>query len=242
MQASAQAADPQLVSWQRVPDRLRDPYGRPGCSWIEHEDDLAKLIYVQVRTSYSVPYSPSTLHFLTHQSILFSVFSSYVSTRPAPFSTVAMHLPSLLLGLPNATSLITLSLPPSRPSLAQPLDPHLAAFSLELESWPSWAGELNKPNTYIQQLLSNLEELTGVPPAIRVGGSSLDNAWLNDGVQYVESTFPPPRNHTPYPGASYVEIGRDFYALSGNFAPGTKLYVSCLLYLSFTGERLRDWR
>ena len=136
-----------------------------------------------------------------------------------------MFIPTnLLTTVLNATSsLITLHIPPSQPSLSQHLDPYLAGFSLELESWPDWAGALGRPNTYIQQLLSNLEERTGVPSPIRVGGSSLDAAWLDDKVQYVDAVFPPPRNTTPYPGASYVSIGRDFYALSANFASGTKL-------------------
>jgi hypothetical protein len=136
-----------------------------------------------------------------------------------------MFLPTTVLGtVLNATaSLVTLHIPATQPSLSAHLDPHLAAFSLELESWPDWAGMLGQPNTYIQQLLSNLEERTGVPSAIRVGGSSLDAAWLDSGVQYVQATFPPPRNNTPYPGATNVRVGRDFYALSANFAPGTKL-------------------
>ena len=131
---------------------------------------------------------------------------------------------SIALAVANATSsLISLHIPISQPALTQPLDPRLAAFSLELESWPDWAGTVGVPNAYTQQLLANLRERTGVAPAIRVGGSSLDAAWLDDSIQYVQATFPPARNNTPYPGATHVRIGRDFYSLSGNFAEGTKL-------------------
>lgn len=65
-----------------------------------------------------------------------------------------------------------LDVPVRKPLYAEPLDPNLIAFSIEADRWPDWAGyEVGQPNTYARQLFDNLQERTGYPPAVRVGGA-----------------------------------------------------------------------
>ena len=69
------------------------------------------------------------------------------------------------------TTNVSLYLPSSQPASAQALDPNLASFSIEMDHWPDWAGEeIGKANDYVLTLLSNLEQRTGSPQWLRVGG------------------------------------------------------------------------
>lgn len=68
---------------------------------------------------------------------------------------------------------ITLQVPDSRPAWAEPLSPHLASLSIEMDRWTDWAGpEIGQSNEYVNQLLQNLGERTGEMPFLRVGGKS----------------------------------------------------------------------
>lgn len=68
---------------------------------------------------------------------------------------------------------ITLQLPTRVPAWAEPLSPHLASLSLEMDRWTDWAGaEIGSPNGYANQILRNLGERTGSMPFLRVGGES----------------------------------------------------------------------
>lgn len=68
---------------------------------------------------------------------------------------------------------ITLHLPARVPEWAEPLSPHLASLSIEMDRWTDWAGaEIGQPNEYVNQLLRNLGERTGSMPFLRVGGES----------------------------------------------------------------------
>ncbi|KXH53373.1 hypothetical protein CSIM01_13804 [Colletotrichum simmondsii] len=115
-----------------------------------------------------------------------------------------------------------LHLPSHRPEWAEKLSPHLAAFSVEMDRWPDWAGqEVGKPNEYFNQLLSNLGERTGHMPFLRVGANSQDRATLDLSLEVMNKTFPEPTETVPNPEADHIYIGRDFYALSGNLPAGT---------------------
>jgi hypothetical protein len=65
----------------------------------------------------------------------------------------------------------TIVLPRHRPAFAERIDPNLVAFSIEADRWPDWAGHaVGQGNEFTRQVLRNLEERSGVPSAIRVGG------------------------------------------------------------------------
>jgi hypothetical protein len=65
----------------------------------------------------------------------------------------------------------TIQLPTSKPGWAEHLSPQLAAFSIEMDRWPDWAGyAVGQPNSYTNQLLKNLGDRTGMMPYLRIGG------------------------------------------------------------------------
>ena len=64
---------------------------------------------------------------------------------------------------------------------------------------------------------AKLALLTDLLPA-----DSEDHGFLDSSIQVENATYPAPTNVTPYQEASHVSIGCDFYALSSNFALGTK--------------------
>lgn len=65
----------------------------------------------------------------------------------------------------------SIQIPSSQPAWAEPLSPNLAAFSIEMDRWPDWAGQkVGEPNEYVNQVLTNLGERTGAMPYLRVGG------------------------------------------------------------------------
>lgn len=88
---------------------------------------------------------------------------------------------------------LNLNVPSRRPEWAEKLSPHLAAFSIEMDRWPDWAGqEVSKPNEYFNQLLLNLGERTGHMPFLRVGANSQDRATLDLSLEVMNKTFPEP--------------------------------------------------
>ncbi|KAM5368325.1 hypothetical protein ACJZ2D_009593 [Fusarium nematophilum] len=141
----------------------------------------------------------------------------------------SQHIKGILLLLLPGHSLaagithdLKLQLPSQRPAWAENLSPHLAGFSLEMDRWPDWAGrKVGKPNEYFNQLLRNLAERTGHMPFLRVGANSQDRSTVDLGIEIMNSTFPEPTERIPNPEADHNFIGRDFYALSGNFPSGT---------------------
>ena len=117
-----------------------------------------------------------------------------------------------------------LGVPPYQPLYARYIAPDFFGYSLEFAEWPYFAGQgVGQPNTFFLQLLANIKERTGVSPPIRVGGSSEDYGRLNMNVQIGNASYPNASASTPYPQANAVSIGRDWYALSGNFPSDTKL-------------------
>lgn len=97
-----------------------------------------------------------------------------------------MIIPNLASALPSLLSFLsspqnddqqhttaTIIVPHHQPSFAERIDPRLVAFSIEADRWPDWAGQkVGQRNNFTHQLLKNLQERTGVPAAIRVGGKS----------------------------------------------------------------------
>ncbi|GMK56154.1 hypothetical protein CspeluHIS016_0212100 [Cutaneotrichosporon spelunceum] len=116
----------------------------------------------------------------------------------------------------------TLLLPASQPPFAEKLDPQIGAFSIEMDHWRDWAGNVTgQPNTFVNTALGHLSERTGQPVYFRVGANSEDRATLDLSVEIMQAEFPAPTPDVPAPEADHIAIGRDFYALSGNLPEGT---------------------
>lgn len=148
----------------------------------------------------------------------------------------ALLLAQRSAGQVNDTKLF---LPTSEPKYAQPLDPQLGAFSIEMDNWRDWAGEtVGAPNSFVNSALSQISKRTGHPVFLRVGGkyflpysvlqltpaNSEDRATLDLNVEVMNATFPAPTPEVPAPEAETIQIGRDFYALSGNLPEGTNFH------------------
>lgn len=133
----------------------------------------------------------------------------------------SLFLPAVTASVVGTTYI---AVPPYQPLYARPISPDFNGFSFEFSEWPYWAGQaVGQPNTFVQQVLSNIKERTGTTPPIRVGGSSEDFGRLNSQVAIGNALYPNATASTPYPQASAVTIGRDWYALASNFPSDTKL-------------------
>ncbi|KAI1328993.1 glycoside hydrolase family 79 protein [Xylariaceae sp. FL0255] len=63
-------------------------------------------------------------------------------------------------------------------TVGQPLD-GFVSYSIEFSSFPDFAGNLSKPNTFSNNLLNNLGYVIGTKPYIRVGGNTQDYYIFN---------------------------------------------------------------
>lgn len=99
---------------------------------------------------------------------------------------MVFFLPSLLLLVlnwsPALASAVTVNIPLIAPSSAQALSRSLVSFSLEQDRWAEWVGQ-GSGNSFFSNILDNLNELTGEPPRIRIGGNSEDRTIFNFSVQ-----------------------------------------------------------
>ncbi len=139
-------------------------------------------------------------------------------TRRGTFlATVALALPLLY-----SVAAINVSLPLSAPSGAQTLSPTLVSFSIEQDRWPDWVGT-DAPNDFTIAALFNYAELTGSPPDIRVGANSEDKTVWSPTVTINEDEFPPPNTITPFPEATHITVGDEYYQLSRFLPAGTRM-------------------
>lgn len=100
-----------------------------------------------------------------------------------------------------------------------PIPEAFVSFSIEFVYFPDYAGNSTSPNTFSNNLLNNLGNLTGTKPYIRVGGNTQDYALYNASLEVaVNGTINPARS-PDYPTTIY--IGPSFFD-SYNTWPGTK--------------------
>jgi len=55
---------------------------------------------------------------------------------------------------------------------SSPLLGGYVSYSIELAFFPDYAGNTSSPNSFSYNLISNLKDIQGVPPYIRVGGNT----------------------------------------------------------------------
>ncbi|EMC91297.1 glycoside hydrolase family 79 protein [Baudoinia panamericana UAMH 10762] len=88
--------------------------------------------------------------------------------------------------------------------------PAFVSYSIEFSSFPDFAGNLSSPNTFSNNLLNNLGDLTGTKPFIRVGGNTQDYAVFNSSIAVAEIGIVNPAISPDYPttltiGPAYFE-------------------------------------
>lgn len=83
------------------------------------------------------------------------------------------------------------------------------SFSIELSSFPDFAGNKSMPNAFSYNLLNNIGAISGDKPYIRVGGNTQDYALYNASLQTgINGTFDL-NNSADYPTNIY--IGPSFF-------------------------------
>ena len=120
------------------------------------------------------------------------------------------------------SSAVNVSLPIGPPSNSQPLSRTLLSFSIEQDRWPDWSG-VDARNEFTHDALLALAKLTGQPPKIRVGANSEDHTVWSPTVTINEDEFPPPSTLTPYPEATRITVGDEYYKLSRWLPRGTHM-------------------
>ncbi|KAJ6787761.1 hypothetical protein PWT90_09046 [Aphanocladium album] len=93
------------------------------------------------------------------------------------------------------------------------------SYSIELSSFPDFAGNKSNPNTFTDNLLTNIGKIIGSKPYIRVGGNTQDYALYNASLKtQINGTYDPKRSND-YPTTIY--IGPSFFE-SYQTLPGVK--------------------
>lgn len=139
----------------------------------------------------------------------------------------------------SSSSNVSITLPTVAPPTSQPLSNTLLSFSIEQDRWPDWSG-VDSRNEFTHSALTRLAGLTGRPPKIRVGANSEDHTvWdptvtvrplavtsrdgPSDVIKVNEDQFPPPNTVTPYPEATHIVVGNEYYELSKWLPSGTHM-------------------
>lgn len=77
---------------------------------------------------------------------------------------------------------VNVSVPLAPLSAAPLVTPSLVSFSIEQDRWTDWVGTTSR-NQFFFNTLNNLNQLSGVPPRIRIGADSEDHTNFNPAVQ-----------------------------------------------------------
>lgn len=134
--------------------------------------------------------------------------------------TIALGLCAILFS--RVVSAVDVSVPIFAPSNSQPLSTTLLSFSIEQDRWPDWSGTSSR-NQFTFNALQNFAEITGQPPRIRVGADSEDHTTWSPTVTINEDQFPTSNSITPYPEATSIVVGNEYYTLSRFLPPGTRM-------------------
>ncbi|KAF7194773.1 Beta-glucuronidase [Pseudocercospora fuligena] len=97
----------------------------------------------------------------------------------------------------------------SSPADAGKLLDGFVSFSIEFSSFPDFAGNSAAPNTFSDNLLSNLRDLQGTKPYVRVGGNTQDFAIFNASQKVASIGIVNPDISPDYP--STLTIGPAYF-------------------------------
>lgn len=76
---------------------------------------------------------------------------------------------------------VTVPIPLAPPSTAPLVVPPLVSFSIEQDRWTDWVGTTSR-NQFFFNTLNNLNQISGVPPRVRIGANSEDHTNFNPAV------------------------------------------------------------
>ncbi|KAJ5630806.1 uncharacterized protein N7484_010906 [Penicillium longicatenatum] len=91
---------------------------------------------------------------------------------------------------------------------SQPVERDLSSFSIEFSFFPHYAGNRSHPNKFSEHLLENFQQITGVYPRVRVGGTSQDKSnYYPDQEEGIKLTYANPTDDQP----SEIKYGPAFF-------------------------------
>ncbi|KAG1718364.1 glycoside hydrolase family 79 protein [Suillus paluster] len=120
-------------------------------------------------------------------------------------------------------SAIELTIPLVAPSGAASVKGNLVSLSIEQDRWVDWAGT-TEPNTFFNNVLDNLVQITNTPPFVRIGADSEDHTDFSYDIEYEEDIFPASTAITPYPEATNITVGQGFYDIISHLPQGTQVH------------------
>ncbi|KAJ9626592.1 hypothetical protein H2203_004225 [Taxawa tesnikishii (nom. ined.)] len=126
---------------------------------------------------------------------------------------IKLLLASLCLGVgavvmpPKGPSTITVA-GQSPAGAGVPLEAFVS-YSIEFSSFPDFAGNSSSPNTFSNNLLNNIGNLTGTKPYIRVGGNTQDYALFNASLETATFGIINPNRSSDYP--TTLSIGPSYF-------------------------------
>ncbi|TVY52112.1 Beta-glucuronidase [Lachnellula cervina] len=155
-----------------------------------------------------------------------------------------MKTPSTILAIATIVHILefahgsTIELSSAPPKDASdPIPEAFVSYSIEFSSFPDFAGNNSSPNTFSNNLLNNLGNLTGTKPYIRVGGNTQDYALYNDSLPFAINSTIVPSRATDYP--TIIFIGPSYFE-SYNTWPDTKF--SHGFNLGLGGNNSEGWQ
>ncbi|CAO3659552.1 unnamed protein product [Umbelopsis vinacea] len=93
-------------------------------------------------------------------------------------------------------------------------------MSLEFQSLEYYAGELGHPNIFTHNVIENIVQRVGVPPAMRIGGNTQDRTYFDSSVD-IAVRLPAGTASNPNPKQMEIFVGPKFFKLSANLPPNT---------------------
>jgi len=131
------------------------------------------------------------------------------------------HALFFLLLLGQLASCLDFSISLTAPATAF-VSQSLVSLSIEQDRWTDWAGNTSR-NDFFFNTLDNLQQLTGLPPQIRIGANSEDHTNFGNNVQFSELIFPPVTSIVPYPEAKNITVGNAYYGAAQFLPPNTRV-------------------
>ncbi|CAO3674026.1 unnamed protein product [Umbelopsis ramanniana] len=115
---------------------------------------------------------------------------------------------------------VSISLPTTQPSNSTLLDQRLCSMSLEFQSLEYYAGELGHPNQFTHNVIQNIVQRVGLPPAMRIGGNTQDRTYFDPSVD-IAVRLPAGTAAVPNPTQTQIFVGSKFFKLSENLPKNT---------------------
>jgi hypothetical protein len=88
----------------------------------------------------------------------------------------------LFMLIASVVSAIEVTIPLVAPPGAASVLGNLVSLSIEQDRWIDWAGT-TKPNTFFNNVLDNLVQITKTPPFLRIGADSEDHTDFSYDIQ-----------------------------------------------------------